>query len=212
MTSDDAASATGALHVADVSGTDGVVHDRVLAEEGAALIGPNIYLDWEGARGRLVTPSYEDRDGTSLLTGLTEVARDVGQIPDGLFMSPRGVLANFDGSVGDLCVMKKVDDAYECQKLASAVPVQGQTVEAKTAAFAFVGDFDGTAYLPDGLESVAGYPHLIAELLDRGWSKADLAKLTWQNAVRVLRDAEAVAGDLSARRGPSLATIEELDG
>ncbi|RKN37385.1 dipeptidase [Streptomyces hoynatensis] len=74
------------------------------------------------------------------------------------------------------------------------------------------GDFDGTAYLPDGLESVAGYPNLIAELLDRGWSKADLAKLTWQNAVRVLRDAEAVARDLSARRGPSLATIGQLDG
>ena len=60
------------------------------------------------------------------------------------------------------------------------------------------GDYDGTAFVPDGLESVAGYPRLIAELLDRGWSEADLAKLTWHNAVRVLRDAEAVARSLAA--------------
>ncbi|WP_443080662.1 dipeptidase [Streptomyces sp. PTD5-9] len=73
------------------------------------------------------------------------------------------------------------------------------------------GDFDGTAFLPDGLQDVSGYPNLIAELLGRGWSAADLAKLTWHNAVRVLRDAEAVARDLSARRGPSHATIEQLD-
>jgi membrane dipeptidase len=74
------------------------------------------------------------------------------------------------------------------------------------------GDFDGTAFLPQGLDSVAGYPNLIAELLRRGWSDADLAKLTWQNAVRVLRDAETVAAGLGARRGPSNATIEQLDG
>ncbi|MFB7559379.1 dipeptidase [Streptomyces brevispora] len=73
------------------------------------------------------------------------------------------------------------------------------------------GDYDGTAFLPQGLEDVAGYPNLIAELLGRGWSAADLAKLTWQNAVRVLRAAQDVSRDLSARRGPSHATIEQLD-
>ncbi|WP_411089026.1 dipeptidase [Streptomyces sp. 061-3] len=73
------------------------------------------------------------------------------------------------------------------------------------------GDYDGTAFLPTGLEDVAGYPNLIAELLGRGWSATDLAKLTWRNAVRVLRDAEDVARDLRTRRGPSHATIDELD-
>jgi membrane dipeptidase len=73
------------------------------------------------------------------------------------------------------------------------------------------GDFDGTPNLPEGLESVADYPNLIAELLTRGWSEADLAKLTWGNAVRVLRDAEAVARDAAAGRDPSIATIEQLD-
>ncbi|WP_030716513.1 dipeptidase [Streptomyces sp. NRRL F-2580] len=69
------------------------------------------------------------------------------------------------------------------------------------------GDYDGTAFTPSGLDDVAGYPNLVAELLARGWSRADLAKLTWSNAVRVLRDAEAVARDLSASRGPSNAVI-----
>ncbi|MEV6169560.1 dipeptidase [Streptomyces sp. NPDC051954] len=74
------------------------------------------------------------------------------------------------------------------------------------------GDYDGTAFTPDGLNDVSGYPNLIAELLDRGWSKPDLTKLTWQNAVRVLGAAEDVAREVRATRGPSNATIGELDG
>ncbi|MEV6398749.1 dipeptidase [Streptomyces sp. NPDC051907] len=73
------------------------------------------------------------------------------------------------------------------------------------------GDFDGTAFTPAGLDDVAGYPNLVAELLRRGWSDSDLAKLTWQNAVRALRDAEDVARDLQSTRGPSNATREQLD-
>ena len=74
------------------------------------------------------------------------------------------------------------------------------------------GDYDGTAFTPDGLDDVSGYPNLIAELHDRGWSRTDLAKLTWQNAVRVLGAAEDVARELQTTRGPSNATLEQLDG
>jgi membrane dipeptidase len=74
------------------------------------------------------------------------------------------------------------------------------------------GDFDGTAFTPAGLDDVSGYPNLIAELLHRRWSDGDIARLTWRNAVRVLRDAESVARDERARRGPSNATIGQLDG
>ncbi len=73
------------------------------------------------------------------------------------------------------------------------------------------GDFDGTPFTPDGLEDVSGYPNLIAELLVRGWSTDDLAKLTWGNAVRVLRAAEGVAEELRRTEKPSIATIELLD-
>ncbi|OAH10788.1 dipeptidase [Streptomyces jeddahensis] len=74
------------------------------------------------------------------------------------------------------------------------------------------GDYDGTAFTPDGLNDVSGYPNLIAELLARGWSRTDLSKLTWQNAVRVLGAAEDVARDLGATTAPSNATLEQLDG
>lgn len=73
------------------------------------------------------------------------------------------------------------------------------------------GDYDGTAFTPAGLDDVAGYPNLIAELLTRGWSHADLAKLTWSNAVRALRDAEAVSRELRETRAPSNATLDSLD-
>jgi len=55
------------------------------------------------------------------------------------------------------------------------------------------GDFDGVMSTPDGLEGVDCYPALLAELAGRGWSDADLEKLTWHNALRVLRDTEAAA-------------------
>ncbi|WP_399090052.1 dipeptidase [Streptomyces sp. BBFR2] len=74
------------------------------------------------------------------------------------------------------------------------------------------GDYDGTAFTPSDLTDVASYPNLLAELLDRKWSTADLAKLTWRNAVRTLRDAEDVARAEQARRPESIATIEQLDG
>jgi membrane dipeptidase len=69
------------------------------------------------------------------------------------------------------------------------------------------GDFDGVAAMPDGLQGVDGYPVLLAELAQRGWSDAELAKLTWHNAVRVLRDTEAAARSAQQQRGPSLATL-----
>lgn len=58
------------------------------------------------------------------------------------------------------------------------------------------GDYDGVLALPDGLEGVDGYPRLIEELAQRGWSDADLAQLTWHNAVRVVRETEAAAAGL----------------
>jgi membrane dipeptidase len=73
------------------------------------------------------------------------------------------------------------------------------------------GDYDGVASLPEGLEDVTGYPRLLAALADRGWSDDDLGKLTSGNILRVLRDAEAGAKALQEVRGPSLATIAELD-
>ncbi|ANS80530.1 putative dipeptidase [Serinicoccus hydrothermalis] len=56
------------------------------------------------------------------------------------------------------------------------------------------GDLDGTEQVVVGLEDVSTYPALLAELADRGWSEEDRRGLTHGNVLRVLRDAEAVAG------------------
>ena len=56
------------------------------------------------------------------------------------------------------------------------------------------GDFDGTITYSVGLEDVSSYPNLIAELIERNWSEADVAKLTNGNLVRVMHGVEDVAG------------------
>ena len=48
------------------------------------------------------------------------------------------------------------------------------------------GDYDGVGALPEGLEDVTGYPRLLAALADRGWSDADLARLTSRNILRAM--------------------------
>ena len=70
----------------------------------------------------------------------------------------------------------------------------------------------GGASMPVGLESVATYPVLFAELIKRGWSDADLKKLAGLNLIRTLHDAESVAARLQKTRKPSTVTIEQLDG
>ena len=62
------------------------------------------------------------------------------------------------------------------------------------------GDFDGTGELPAGLTDVSCYPVLFAELLDRGWSRAECGKLASGNILRVLRDGVDAAGQASAER------------
>jgi membrane dipeptidase len=52
------------------------------------------------------------------------------------------------------------------------------------------GDYDGSKFMPVGLEDVSGYPRLFDALASRGWSGTDLRKLAGANALRVLRAAD----------------------
>jgi membrane dipeptidase len=72
-------------------------------------------------------------------------------------------------------------------------------------------DFDGIDHGPEGLEDVSKFPALVAELLRRGYPDDDVKKVIGLNLLRVMRDAEKVAFRLQASRGPSHATIEQLD-
>ena len=59
-------------------------------------------------------------------------------------------------------------------------------------------DFDGTPDLPEGLGDVSCFPALFAELLGRGWSEDDCARVAGRNVLRVMREAEA----FSRAQGP----------
>jgi len=55
-------------------------------------------------------------------------------------------------------------------------------------------DFDGVGdSLPTGLKDVSQYPNLISELLQRGYSEKDIAKICYRNVFRVWEKVEKVA-------------------
>jgi membrane dipeptidase len=74
------------------------------------------------------------------------------------------------------------------------------------------GDFDGISSVIVGLEDVATYPALTAELLRRGYTDDDVKKILGLNVLRAMRQVEKVAAGLQKTRQPSTATIEQLDG
>jgi membrane dipeptidase len=68
-------------------------------------------------------------------------------------------------------------------------------------------DFDGIPDTPRGLEGVDRYPALLVELMRRGWSDTDVAKLAGENVLRVMAAAERVSVKLRAETAASEATL-----
>lgn len=71
------------------------------------------------------------------------------------------------------------------------------------------GDYDGMPSGPEGMEDVAGYPALFAELARRGYSQAELEMISMHNAMRALRGAERYAA--SQRNALPIETIIESE-
>jgi len=69
-------------------------------------------------------------------------------------------------------------------------------------------DFDGIEDWPQGLEGVDRYPALLAELMRRGWTDEDVAKVAGSNVLRVLAAAEQVAARLRVTRAASEAALK----
>lgn len=72
-------------------------------------------------------------------------------------------------------------------------------------------DFDGIPEGPSDMTGVDAYTPLLIELMRRGWSDQDIAKLAGGNILRVMEKAEAVAAKLKAEPWPE-ATLAETDG
>jgi membrane dipeptidase len=65
---------------------------------------------------------------------------------------------------------------------------------------------------PVGLENVGRFPHLIAELIRRGFSERDLAKIASGNVLRAMRVVERVGERLRQARSPAVGRIEDYPG
>ena len=73
-------------------------------------------------------------------------------------------------------------------------------------------DYDGIGgTAPEGMPGVQSYPVLLRELMRRGWSDADIAKLVGGNVLRVMEQVERVAASMK-NQPPLIATIEQMDG
>jgi membrane dipeptidase len=71
-------------------------------------------------------------------------------------------------------------------------------------------DFDGIEDAPVGLDGVDKYPALLEELMRRGWTDADVAKIAGENVLRVMSAAEKVSLRLrAARPASSLMFVEK---
>jgi membrane dipeptidase len=70
-------------------------------------------------------------------------------------------------------------------------------------------DFDGIPEGPQGLEAVDRYPALLAEMMRRGWSDSEVAKLAGLNMLRVMEEAEQVAARLRVARPASEARLQD---
>ena len=71
------------------------------------------------------------------------------------------------------------------------------------------GDYDGMPPGPIGLEDVSTYPALLIELLKRGYSDSDIAKVAGLNILRVMQDVESAAAHIRTVRAPAEITIQD---
>ena len=108
---------------------------------------------------------------------------------------------------GGVCMVAFVPVFVSAAPTATVADVADHVEHARAVAgldhVGLAGDYDGCDVLPTGLEDVTGYPRLIAELIDRGWSDDDCAKVAGGNILRVLAEAEAVAARAQKERAPA---------
>lgn len=66
------------------------------------------------------------------------------------------------------------------------------------------GDYDGIEFFIKGMEDIASFPGLLAELARRGWTEKELLQITSENFLRVFAEVEHKATELQKELKPSL--------
>ncbi|XP_036278577.1 dipeptidase 1 isoform X1 [Pipistrellus kuhlii] len=111
---------------------------------------------------------------------------------------------------GSLVMVNFYNDYVSCKMEANLSQVADHLDHIKKVAGAgavgFGGDYDGVSRLPTGLEDVSKYPNLVAELLRRQWTEAEVRGALAYNLLRVF---EAVEQTSDHARDPEEKPIEQ---
>ncbi|XP_045362630.2 dipeptidase 1 isoform X2 [Camelus bactrianus] len=103
---------------------------------------------------------------------------------------------------GSLVMVNFYNDYVSCKAEANLSQVADHLDHIKAVAGAgavgFGGDFDGVSRLPSGLEDVSKYPDLVAELLRRKWTEAEVRGALADNLLRVFEEVEQVSNHTQA--------------
>uniref|UniRef100_A0A3Q2ULP0 Dipeptidase n=1 Tax=Fundulus heteroclitus TaxID=8078 RepID=A0A3Q2ULP0_FUNHE len=114
---------------------------------------------------------------------------------------PDDVLAKVNQTEG-IVMVNFYNDYVTCSKTATLSDVADHFDHIKKMGGAgiigFGGDYDGVTRLPEGLENVSKYPHLVAELLRRGWTDEEVEAALAKNLLRVMKKVEEVRDSLAS--------------
>ncbi|XP_066204560.1 dipeptidase 1 [Saccopteryx leptura] len=112
---------------------------------------------------------------------------------------------------GSLVMVNFFNDYVACKAEATLSQVADHLDHIKKVAGAgavgFGGDFDGVSRLPSGLEDVSKYPDLIAELLRRQWTEAEIKGALADNLLRVFEEVEQASNH---RMAPEEEPIKDM--
>jgi membrane dipeptidase len=167
---------------------------------------PDDVLELVGRTGGVVmvafVPWFVTQEGAAInREGMVEMRRLQRELPD-----------------DPLEVERAIDGWFEAQPRVEPTPADvADHIDhirdvAGIEAIGIGGDYDGVPYMGKHLVDVSCYPAVFAELRERGYTDLELTAIAGGNVLRVMETSETVAARLRSERGPSLATIDRLDG
>lgn len=180
----DANAEVGALAVASVANNAKVKNGHTsldvtqLSDEKTTFIGTEVLTHYDGTSGTLVEFQF-DKDGKP--ADLVPLAERVTRLFGGSANSARGILADFDGIVGNLIKLEQGDDGPIVTTLASKVPNQATEVEAETGRWSVLADS------PDGATGTLYLSNT------KGTSTEAIAEDVLRNSARFLEEPRGIA-------------------
>ena len=149
-----------------------------LSDDSTTFMGSEVLTNYDGTSGTLVAFDYH-KNGAPV--DLLPLAERVTRLFGGTAYSSRGVLADFDGKVGNLINLEKGPDGPILTTLAAEVPNQATEVEPETGEWVVLADSSdgstGTLYMSDA----------------KGRSTKDIAHGVLRNSARFLEEPRGIA-------------------